>query len=100
MICLHPSPACSYTHTLNGFAARLTPSQVRLLQQHPSVAYVQRDSMVHATTMYSPKFMNVSSGVWPAVGGQSSAGKGIIIGVIDTGIWPEHPSFSDVSEAS
>ena len=82
---------------MNGFAARLTPSQVRQLQQHPSVAFVQRDSLVRATTMYSPKFVNVSDGVWPASGGKSSAGRGIIIGVIDTGIWPEHPSFSDVS---
>ena len=81
---------------MNGFAARLTATQVRLLQRHPSVAFVQRDKVVRATTTYSPKFINVTSGVWPAVGGPSSAGNGIIIGVIDTGVWPEHPSFSDV----
>ena len=82
---------------MNGFAARLTATHVRLLQRHPSVAYVQRGKDVRATTTYSPKFINVTSGLWPVVGGQSSAGKGIIIGVIDTGVWPEHPSFSDVS---
>ena len=29
--------------------------------------------------------------VWPSLGGRDKAGQGIIIGVIDTGIWPEHP---------
>jgi len=33
--------------------------------------------------------------VWPSLGGRDKAGKGVIIGVIDTGIWPEHPMLAD-----
>lgn len=33
--------------------------------------------------------------VWPKLGGQDQAGKGVIVGVIDTGIWPEHPMLAD-----
>ena len=87
----------SYTFTTNAFAAQLTSSQVRRLQQHQHVAYVQRDRVVTTQETYAPQFINVKSAMWPAAGGQSNAGQGIIIGIIDTGIWPEHPSFSNVS---
>ena len=33
--------------------------------------------------------------VWPSLGGPTKAGQGVIVGVIDTGVWPEHPSFAD-----
>ena len=93
-----PSLPCSLTYTANAFAARLTARQVRLLQALPDVAHIQRDEAVTTQDPHAPTFINVKGAVWKAAGGQSSAGKGIIIGVIDTGIWPEHPSFSDVSD--
>jgi len=33
--------------------------------------------------------------VWPSLGGRDKAGLGVIVGVIDTGIWPEHPMLAD-----
>ncbi|GJP49451.1 hypothetical protein CLOM_g8654 [Closterium sp. NIES-68] len=85
----------SYTYLLNGFAAQLTPAEARRLKRHPAVADVERERTVRVNMVHSPEFLKLDSSLWPANGGQRSAGEGVIIGVIDSGIWPEHPSFSD-----
>ncbi|CAI5995983.1 unnamed protein product [Closterium sp. NIES-65] len=85
----------SYTYLMNSFAAQLTASEARRLKLHPAVAEVERDRSVEVASVHSPEFLKLDSSLWPANGGQSNAGEGVIIGVIDSGIWPEHPSFSD-----
>ncbi|CAI5942555.1 unnamed protein product [Closterium sp. NIES-65] len=90
----------SYKHTSNGFAARLTARQVWRLQRHPDVASVTPSRMFSVQTTDSPKFLVLPGKVWPAVGGQSKAGDGIVVGIIDSGIWPEHPSFGDAGMSS
>ncbi|CAI5519796.1 unnamed protein product [Closterium sp. Naga37s-1] len=85
----------SYTYLMNRFAAQLTASEARRLKLHPAVAEVERDQIVEVASVHSPEFLKLDSSLWPANGGQSNAGEGVIIGVIDSGIWPEHPSFSD-----
>ncbi|QHF23576.1 S8 family serine peptidase [Rathayibacter sp. VKM Ac-2804] len=39
-------------------------------------------------------------GVWSAVGGPGRAGEGVVVGVIDSGIAPENPSFAGARLAS
>ncbi|CAI7795080.1 unnamed protein product [Closterium sp. NIES-53] len=98
-----PSPNYPrYMHASNGFAASLSPQQVQQLQRHPAVAAVTRSRRVTPLTTDSPTFlgMRAPGSLWPANGGQASAGKGMVIGVVDTGIWPEHPSFSDAGFSS
>jgi subtilisin family serine protease len=86
-----------YEFSLNGFAASLNKAQVAKLRATEGVAAVKRDSLSQPMTDNTPTFLglNASGGIWSQLGGQSKAGEDVIIGVVDTGIWPEHPSFAD-----
>lgn len=43
---------------------------------------------------YTPKFLELPEGIWAQEGGEKSAGEGVVIGFVDTGINPFHPSFA------
>ncbi|CAI5959371.1 unnamed protein product [Closterium sp. NIES-65] len=85
----------SYTYTMNAFGARLTPKQVHKLRRHAAVAMVRPDRLVQQRTVHVPTFLELPATLWGSNGGQKKAGEGMIIGVVDSGIWPEHPSFDD-----
>ncbi|CAI7777465.1 unnamed protein product [Closterium sp. NIES-53] len=85
----------SYTYTVNGFAVSLTAAEAKRLKQHPAVAWIEEDKPVRALTVDSPTFLKLPTSLWAENGGQSRAGEDVIIGVIDSGIWPEHPSFAN-----
>lgn len=56
---------------------------------------VERDRGARVMTTYTPKFLGLREGVWTEGGGDyRNAGEGIVIGVVDTGINPTHPSFA------
>ena len=42
----------------------------------------------------APTFIGAPT-IWDQTGGQALAGQGVIFGDLDTGLWPEHPSFAD-----
>jgi subtilisin family serine protease len=88
-----------YVYSLNGFAAVLNKSQVAKLRGTKGVVSVQRDKLSQPVTDSSPSFLglNAGGGIWSQLGGQGSAGEDVIVGVVDTGIWPEHPSFADTN---
>ncbi|HYX90356.1 MAG TPA: S8 family serine peptidase, partial [Myxococcaceae bacterium] len=84
-----------YQYTFNGFAARLTPSQLARIKADPNVLSVEKDTIRQMDTSTTPSFLGLTApdGLWnPPL---NLKGENIIIGVIDTGIWPENPSFSD-----
>jgi subtilisin family serine protease len=84
----------SYTNALNGFSALLSHDQAERLAANPKVALVVPDELQQLTTDSSPEFLDLTSrrdGAWRA----GYTGKGVVVGVIDSGIWPEHPSFAD-----
>ncbi|MCW2811606.1 MAG: putative serine protease, partial [Friedmanniella sp.] len=90
-------PTQRYTVALNGFAARLTPDQVRRLRATPGVVRVSPDALVHVTDQSrNVDYLKLSgaSGLWHTLGGRSRSGRGVVVGVVDTGIWPESASFA------
>lgn len=59
------------------------------------MANVVWDFSVRTATTHTPQFLGLPQGAWAEQGGYESAGEGIVIGFIDTGIDPNHPSFAD-----
>ncbi|MET7682894.1 S8 family serine peptidase [Streptomyces sp. NPDC005423] len=86
-----------YAVASDTFAAQLTPAQVLRLTVAKGVTSVTPDVLLHVTDdTNSTDFMGLSgrSGLWAALGGTAKAGRGVVIGDIDTGIWPESASFA------
>ncbi|OMO78872.1 hypothetical protein CCACVL1_14028 [Corchorus capsularis] len=83
----------SYNHIIHGFSARLTSSQLSEIEKSPAHLATYQESFGKLFTTHSPNFLGLkhNSGLWSA----ASYGEGVIIGVLDTGIWPESQSFSD-----
>jgi subtilisin family serine protease len=86
-----------YDYTFNGFAAKLTDAQAAKMAGLPGVLAVSADELQTMDTSSTPAFLGLSDpgGLWDQLGGVGAAGDGIIIGMVDSGIWPESPSFSD-----
>ncbi|KAG5588888.1 hypothetical protein H5410_039402 [Solanum commersonii] len=78
---------------MKGFAARLSAEQVKEMEKKPVFISAQPQRILSLHTTHTPSFLGLqqNSGLWR----DSNYGKGVIIGVLDTGISPDHPSFSD-----
>jgi hypothetical protein len=85
----------SYTVASNGFAADLTRGQALDLAKDRRVLTVQKAGISKITTWNTPDFLGLSGskGEWAQKGGRATAGDGVVVGVLDTGIWPENASF-------
>ncbi|KAG8389147.1 hypothetical protein BUALT_Bualt02G0198900 [Buddleja alternifolia] len=85
----------SYASAMEGFAAQLSTFEVETLKKSKEVIAVRLDRRLEIHTTYSYKFLGLSptreGGAWM----KSKFGRGTIIGLLDTGIWPESPSFDD-----
>ncbi|KAF8020582.1 hypothetical protein BT93_G1117 [Corymbia citriodora subsp. variegata] len=82
----------SYRNVMTGFAARLTPDEVIAMQNKKGFVAAHLEQIYHLQTTRSPQFLGLPLQRGSLNG--STMGKGIIIGVVDTGVMPDHPSFS------
>ena len=99
-----------YTNALNGFSATLSYDEAVKIAANPKVTTVLPDEMRHLTSVDQNGGFNGGHGsnlgqddlgnflgltakgeAWRS----GLTGEGVVVGVIDTGIWPEHPSFAD-----
>ncbi|WP_226533807.1 S8 family peptidase [Microbacterium paraoxydans] len=93
------TPDTTYQVVLNGFSADLSGEQVDALRASKDVLGVYPDEIRHPDAQTSTDFLGLGDdrkgrgGVWQQTGGVDKAGEGVVVGVIDTGIAPEHPSF-------
>ncbi|KAK4843202.1 hypothetical protein QYF36_005259 [Acer negundo] len=83
----------SYKNVINGFAAKLTEEEVQTMKTMDGFISARPERRLRKQTTRTPHFLGLHAelGFWK----QSNFGKGVIIGVLDGGILPSHPSFSD-----
>lgn len=89
----------SYTTAYTGFAAKLNTQQAETLLQNDDVLGVYEDTLYHLHTTRTPQFLGLETqtGLWEGHRTQEldQASHDVIIGVLDTGVWPESLSFND-----
>ncbi|TKY70215.1 Subtilisin protease SBT5.3 [Spatholobus suberectus] len=86
----------SYRHGFRGFAAKLTNEQAYQISKMPGVVSVFPNSKRKLHTTHSWDFMGLLDDESMEIEGYSTKNQeNIVIGFIDTGIWPESPSFRD-----
>ncbi|KAL5747946.1 hypothetical protein ACOSQ2_025243 [Xanthoceras sorbifolium] len=81
----------SYKRSFNGFAAKLTDNERQKLSNMKGVVscFPSRTLQLHTTRSWD--FMGFNE----SISRKRNVESNIIVGVIDTGIWPESESFSD-----
>lgn len=82
-----------YHNVFPGFAAKLSAEEVEAMRQKNGFVSARPERVLSLHTTHSPNFLglNQNVGFWKG----SNYGKGVIIGLLDTGISADHPSFSD-----
>ncbi|XP_018847003.1 subtilisin-like protease 3 [Juglans regia] len=88
-----PRMVYSFRNVVTGFAAKLTEEEVKAMEKMDGFISARPERILSLHTTHTPAFLGLHQGlgVWK----DSNLGKGAIIGVLDTGILPDHPSFSD-----
>lgn len=86
-----------YAVAVSAFTTTLTPAQAKTLAKAPGVLGVTKDLPRQLDDDKNPVDfwrLSGSTGVWQKLGGKAQAGRGVVAGIIDSGYWPESPSFT------
>lgn len=90
----------AYRNVMTGFAAMFTTLEVEAMSKLDWFVHAYPDRTYDLLTTHTPEFMGLRDptsggggrgGVWK----ESNMGEGVIIGVLDSGVTPGHPSFDD-----
>ncbi|EFJ04532.1 hypothetical protein SELMODRAFT_236958 [Selaginella moellendorffii] len=95
------APAAEFIHIYNtamhGFAAKMSARQAAALESAPGFIHMFPDSAKKLHTTYSPQFLHLEQSnhapslLWK----DSTYGSEAIVGIFDTGVWPQSQSFDD-----
>lgn len=89
-------PIFRFDVVLNGFALQLSAAEAARIRSLPGVRAVIPDRLEQPLTDAGPAFIGAPE-IWNGntPGGVDSAGEGVVVGILDTGINFDHPSFAD-----
>ncbi len=77
-----------------GVALTVPANEAKDLLKLPGVAAVQRDGLEKPLSTDESEAIDATP-VYNALGGAPNSGKGVIVGILDSGLWPEHPMMAD-----
>ncbi|KAL9326878.1 hypothetical protein ACSQ67_007523 [Phaseolus vulgaris] len=83
----------TYDNAIHGYATRLTPEEARLLESQTGILAVLPEMRYELHTTRTPQFLGLdkSADMFP----ESNSASDVVVGVLDTGVWPESKSFDD-----
>jgi len=87
-----------YEYVLNGLALRLNQEQAQRLSAHHMVKRITRETIYQRETYAGPPLVGAPS-LWQGSVGNvaQTQGEGVVVGIIDSGINSDHPSFAERS---
>ena len=81
------TPVYRWTDALSGLAAPLTVDEARAVAAQPGVALVEPNAVLPLATLPERRATGTTAARW-------RGGSGVVIGLIDSGLWPESPLFA------
>ncbi|KAG6644334.1 subtilisin-like protease SBT1.7 [Carya illinoinensis] len=84
----------TYNNAIHGFSTALTVEEAESLEQQSGILSVQPEVRYELHTTRTPEFLgieNTEAPLFPTSNQESD----VIVGVFDTGVWPELKSFDD-----
>ncbi|KAF5793478.1 putative cucumisin [Helianthus annuus] len=85
----------TYDTVFHGFSAKLSALEASKLESVSTVLSVIPEQVRHLHTTRSPEFLGLKTSDSAGLLKESDFGSDLVIGVLDTGIWPERQSFND-----
>lgn len=83
----------TYNNVAHGYSTRLTKEEAELLGNQPGILSVMPEVIYELHTTRTPEFLGLdqNANLFP----ESKTASEVVVGVFDTGVWPESRSFDD-----